>query len=921
MRKANFKETHVSSGDGGRLITSARPTQVSAASWVDKVDWRRVIGGELRTEGYDKFYPKTTESIGLQNFPGGSSPILFLGTLNRANGDKAFIAATATDIYRFIAYDNGEYFVGGDYHNTGYFESTSGDWMNIGSGFSPNTKRWEAVMINSNLVMNNSYDLPVIHRFEETRVKPIYELRDNGITRVGTIAELADSLICADIYQMNDDTSRAAVVEPLSFTGVTASQVISGYASSGTEKATIQGFFGVVGTAEKIMQKIIASSPPIAFTTNDANHKSIIIWDTDGKRDLVDGFVDGTTVTVVSDDTRASQPFTKLSRSTRMQSTEPAASSILAAGQIVRFENGIRATVVSVSGGTPEVATLDVEELVHPARAFTVQDDVASNFHVVASAGVFTSDMVGESILFDSGQERKIVALINSTTVQVNKDNPILASGFKITNPNHYAAVTDTKVEERIGYREIWSAIAAPSMFGATVTAAVTASSKTVILANPANWVGCGCAITITGAGVNGGNLTTKIDTASHGNTVLRIRDLPSTTVAEAVIQSTEQIGNIVGLDDLSHDGRAIVKMVKLDRTRLIVYKEQVDGECEIFIQTYTGDVDSPFFLDQVHKGPDGPLYPEAIIEVAGGYHVYPGRNAFYKFDAVTQHPVEIESFQHMEKTFFDDVDSSDRSRVFAADNTITKEIMFFYPSNSGIDCLRFDYRHGTISRSQISARSAAMIRRPNSEEEWFVMGLEDGTIIRNGVIDADVIPIPSASQSGTTVTSTTAVFTSEHVGRSVKFADGTLHAIIGFTSATVVEVDTSATVAAATATIIPAIWHHDGADYTSTIQSGVDHWGGNGFNEILLERIQPQFGEFVKDASATYILVGAMTQEQEPEDVKAIALTDLSRVSRTANLVRKFWGDKTIITGKNNPATIVRRSFRTKVIGTKGWR
>lgn len=1189
-----FKERLLTPDASGRLITSRLPTQVPASSWIEKTDWRRGKSTEDRTEGYDEFFPKTTEGLGVQNFPQQAlsynyQPIIFVGTLNRANGDRAFICASATTIYRYIAYDNGDYFEDADYFDSNYFETLEGSWKIIGDGFSALTTRWEAVTINSQLVMNNGIDLPVTHRFEETTVTPLYELRDNGVARVGTIAELNDVLMCFDIYQIKE-APLAEIRDPLVFDGVTAMQAISGHKFSnpicewgkrfknkapenpslivdkikhswdvgsltlggsgwymkdrigdmdlekfdavlsqdlttvvppvedggpilaldgGTgpyyasydakphtdkfyelyptrpqEKDSIgyneiwtmfmlkdvsplgglyiiqsncgwitlsgdklywtgtgqQGYtadreitgivkekwyvvrmhisdngkedgapptpltkdtvsnievrdltdnvvfkmsftadsyriaprvfgFGFSGYttqalmagealtdreaaeiwryfrtryngeevgagspadcefaelhdgspvslhAEKKTKKVIATTA--VFSAGDANQTAAVVWSEGSKeeRDIVDGFTDTETVTVLTDDERPNQAATKYVQGTALKSTKNVGATILAVGKIVQFANGVQGKVVSLSGGSPEVATLDTSAFIYPARDFSVRDDVASNFHVVASAEVFTADMVGESILFDSGEERKIVTYIDAKTVAVNKDEAIPTSGFRVTNPQHYEAFTTAEDVDRFSYRAFWSAIDQPRMFAATAKVKVVAGSRTVVLSSPVKWIECGCSITINGVGVNQGNLTVDILSVSHGNTVIRISDLPSYSLDETLMQSTTQIGNIVAFDELNQDGRAILKAVSLNRERLIIYKEILDGVGSIFICTYTGRVADPFLFDQVHEGPDCPVYSESIVEVMGEWHLYIGQNALYRFDPTTQHPREVEFFQLMEDQFFKEVDKSTPHQVFARDNTITKEIFIFF---NGGNCIRFDYRYNSVSRSVMPARAAGMVRRPNSAEEWFVMGLADGTITRNGIVAAEDVSI-TASQAGTTVTVTAGTFDSEHVGRSIRWADNTIYAITAYISATQVTVDTSATIASTTATVIPAIYHRLGAAYDSTLRSGLDSWNGKGFNQILLERYQLRLGRRTKDMTATVSLMGAKEDEAESA-VKVISMTDLSNTRRTCQLIRHFWGDKIVISGKNNPVSLVGRMFRTKVIDTKGF-
>lgn len=99
-----------------------------------------------------------------------------------------------------------------------YGSAGSGSWLEVGSGFSSfdpevssgcpaeeTAHRWEAVNINGYTIFNNGYDLPVTYNIKEFEVKPIYELREQGIAFVGTISEFNGMLLCSDVAEINTD--------------------------------------------------------------------------------------------------------------------------------------------------------------------------------------------------------------------------------------------------------------------------------------------------------------------------------------------------------------------------------------------------------------------------------------------------------------------------------------------------------------------------------------------------------------------------------------------------------------------------------------------------------------------------------------------------------------------------------------------
>ena len=90
--------------------------------------------------------------------------------------------------------------------NNDYATTMSSEWTTI---YTPDSnsvdrKRWEAVNINGYTVFNNGADLPVVYRVEWDEAKPIYALREAGIARVGSIAELNGVLILGNVSQIQE---------------------------------------------------------------------------------------------------------------------------------------------------------------------------------------------------------------------------------------------------------------------------------------------------------------------------------------------------------------------------------------------------------------------------------------------------------------------------------------------------------------------------------------------------------------------------------------------------------------------------------------------------------------------------------------------------------------------------------------------
>lgn len=183
-----LKETpEIKPSSGGRLMPAGTTSldTTGVANYARKVNWRRVQqDAEGRREGWVKFRPNTTIPLGSQYNP-ANEKLTLLAELVRPNSEQCVIGATKTKIYRH--------------------RYTEGDWVEIGSGYSENGKRWEVEPINGWLVFNNGVDLPFTYRVEDAEVKPIYEMRERGIASVGYISQIAGMLVCANIVEIATD--------------------------------------------------------------------------------------------------------------------------------------------------------------------------------------------------------------------------------------------------------------------------------------------------------------------------------------------------------------------------------------------------------------------------------------------------------------------------------------------------------------------------------------------------------------------------------------------------------------------------------------------------------------------------------------------------------------------------------------------
>ena len=199
---SRFKSYEVTPSMGGKLLSAPSPDYISGVNYVKKTNWRREYNVEKLREGWTIFDPSGSERMFYPR-PFPEDPNLIV-QFTRPNGDKMTVIATPSSIYK-LEYDftPTEYFFENEdgYVDPGYLRPTAYEWVKIGDNFRPGN-RWEACAIDGTLVLNNGVEIPQVYRMEWDSVRPLYELRELGVTSVGTIAAFSGYLIVADISEI-----------------------------------------------------------------------------------------------------------------------------------------------------------------------------------------------------------------------------------------------------------------------------------------------------------------------------------------------------------------------------------------------------------------------------------------------------------------------------------------------------------------------------------------------------------------------------------------------------------------------------------------------------------------------------------------------------------------------------------------------
>lgn len=175
-------------------------------------------------------------------------------------------------------------------------------------------------------------------------------------------------------------------------------------------------------------------------------------------------------------------------------------------------------------------------------------------------------------------------------------------------------------------------------------------------------------------------------------------------------------ISTIVAEYRLVADSSEITAMMTM-ADQLILYRTTC-----IYIGRYTGRTDKPFVWSP--KFPNRkeslnlPLWGDAIADVNGEYHLYPGIGGrFYQFDGVSW-PTIHSVCDDARSLFFTGVVASDE--VFVVANPYTKQFYFCRPTLT----FAFDVEFKTVSEIDAVFGAGAFVTKPGASDRWFILAI-----------------------------------------------------------------------------------------------------------------------------------------------------------------------------------------------------
>lgn len=319
-----------------------------------------------------------------------------------------------------------------------------------------------------------------------------------------------------------------------------------------------------------------------------------------------------------------------------------------------------------------------------------------------------------------------------------------LAEWFN-TAPDPYAVYTNTRYIDRTTYRVIWSEIDEPRRWGLVVKGSILANTNTITTEFPVRGFNINESIVITGAGAShaGGtadNLTANI--LYIAGTSIVIDTLALTDVTNTPIEASDSEGGITGFEDIQDDASGIVKMMPL-ADQMVIYKDTT-----VCLASYTGTVEQPFaFLQRKIQKELSCYYRNTLCLVqsqAESFHIYAGRNNFYRFDLTSQQPIVVPKFDACSTVFFDVATLAKTEEIYATTNGISHEIWFVLPCDASISdqtdrALCYDFTYDSFSTTDFPGTAGATIRKPlaglasGAEQDWFLLGTAEGAVLLYG--------------------------------------------------------------------------------------------------------------------------------------------------------------------------------------------
>lgn len=863
------KPIEIHPAQGGKLMTGVSAETAGAANWTIKRDWRRDLEVEMRAEGYDLFAPNPAAP---DQPPTNRQPITLIAMARRPNGQIAIVVGTQSTIWRYTGVSDIDWsYISSDYISSDYFAQQSGTWMQIGTGFSTNGRRWEAEENNGWLVLNNGVDLPVTYRVEDQSVVPMYELREQGVASVGTIVAFDGILLCMDVRIISDAALPGILNGPNPYGLITDDTIIDRFQSrvvwaqpnfprrfAAIIPCTVNFGSNVVTLAypAQSLNELLAANPGtfqvaiLGAGVNGSNITATVVA------------VQGNQLTIGSNAITTAAAQAQLN----VQNAEAA----LVAAQQAKL--GTAATLVAaqaslVSAQAAEASSPSAANAAAVASASAAVDDATTADTAAATA------ITNAQTALNAAQQ----ALVTKTSLQAADMNGAIAGQFSDLEGDGSAILKAKPLRQNVViYKET-------GIFLGAYTGDVT-------------------------------NPFTFQEIQIPDGTALRHRDTLT------LMPGAARFANGYAYGGAAHVYAGRNAFYRFDLTNQVPLEMPEFQPCQdlFFKAAKTGQVfaaDNPitrevFFCFPFYSGPDkalrwdyrfGTLSTTALAISAACGIIRPEPVVGLAIPA--QLPGEIGAV----------VGEGGATAIGEGGEQVIGE--------GG------EAPGGESSPPYLPAFD--LLR-----EQWFVMGTPLGVLLRYGLVGADrddagIVPADNIGSNGLTitkplvsgtVTASGSFFTERMVGRSIiTNTTQTVLAIQTYISPTQVVVIGSGAVTAENFTVVPGIWHQAGSPYSSTLQSGAEAFGSQ-MSQKQLDR----YSAIIDSNSVSCPMAVTLQAGYTPktmQDAITVGLSNPGASDMIAPLVFGFYlGDRIIVSGINTPARLACRVFDFVPVNARGF-
>jgi hypothetical protein len=941
---------------GGRLLSAISAENATIYNYTIKRDFRRVLDREIRSEGLVEFCPKsfTVDDVPSIVMPDTADPITLVVMLRHPNGRTAIIVGTAQKIWRYYGVENPLYFDAG-YYDPDYYDEDSVAWKEIGSGFSASGRRWECATTDGYLILNNAADLPVTYRLTDDAVIPIYELRELAVASVGTIFIQNSHLVCCDIRQIKEDK----FLELMAPIDSAVDGFVDGITSSGAVTATINS--GVAGVAGNVITASSAAfNSGAGFTGMEIDNRTIRMLNGTTRRVAS---VNSPTEAVLDGNPALCEPGTKffIARSEFFTdyyldyALQPDRYSVLpnlniadgyynlsiwwdsgASGRLRIIQtDGISGDEFFLLNSDTPIASSPLQcENPKSYKSFTVES------HIDRLQNRVIHSLPGQPRRFGATVTGRISPQSDTITLDYHvKSIPITGSQIIITGMKSGNLVADVAYYDglrilvkdsaiRKFYQDLNDAVTAALQVEADAQALLTSTLNTIEFAEKAladasqalseadnpDDADLNKAVSDASAGLDAARKA-KIDAEAALLAATKAREEAEDKAddsEEVEIQLADSLSSFSRLEDLQHDGAAILKGLAIKTVGLIF------TETAIFISRYIPTAGT--FSYQLIEIPESAalFYRNTPIVVNGEWILYAAENQFCRFDLTGQMPREVDILDGCDDIFFSQAVPENMEDIFTADNVVTKEVFICFPSSSSDKSIRLDYSQGTVSTSAIACRSATSAIFPGTTRSIFLIGADAGKVLRYGLVaGGSQVGTGTASKTANVVTAPTHTFTEFDIGKSIKFANGSRFGITKWLTANTVEVAGTGNVTAQAFTIESDCHHMLGVGYKSVLQSGSDAFRNEAF-EKRLSRYTLMLSSFSPNHPLT-VVIRSGRNINEVVDKITVPLTPPETLIPII-LSDYLLGDRVEIDGMNNPLEITSRIYHVSGANTNSF-